>query len=324
MKILPGIIFVLILSVLGCKDGKNNYAEKEPLSINKSETGKPTVSFTFDDGSTQDIAGFPFKEWNQMILTHLEEEDLKAIFFVTGQNKLDENGQFLLESWTKNGHKIANHTFTHPNFNAEKNNANVFEQELKATDTIISKFKNSIKLFRFPYLKEGQNKTKVDSLRNILAAYGYHNGYVTIDTSDWYINQRLINKIRKLGFENTAIEKFRDFYLQHILERANYYEKLSFEINKNHIHHVILLHHNLTSALFLGNLIERFKEEGWDVTDADKAYKDDIFKDIPRTEFAGESLIYSLAKQSGNYNNSLRYPAEDSRYEKDKMDKLGL
>lgn len=259
-----------------------------------------------------------------MILTHLENENLKAVFFVTGQNKTGEKGHFLLKSWNDKGHKIANHTFKHPNFNSPRNTSYLFENELKRTDSIISKFGNSIKLFRFPYLKEGQNKMKVDSIRKILYENNYSNGYVTIDASDWYINQRLINPIKEVGFEKTEIEKFKDFYLQHIIDRANYYEKLSYKINERNINHTLLLHHNLTSALFLGDLIEKFKKEGWEVVNTDLAYKDKIFEMIPDPNFAGESLIYSLVKQSGKYEKILRYPAEDSRYEIDKMDKLGL
>jgi peptidoglycan-N-acetylglucosamine deacetylase len=37
-----------------------------------------------------------------------------------------------------------------------------------------------------------------------------------------------------------------------------------------------------------------------------------------------QSLIWLLAKQAGNYENTLRYPPEDGMYEKDKMDSLGL
>jgi hypothetical protein len=124
--------------------------------------------------------------------------------------------------------------------------------------------------------------------------------------------------------DTTEINSFKDFYLQHIIDRANYYESLSFELNERHINHTLLLHHNLSSALFLGDLIKKFKVEGWAVIDADKAYKDAVFKNVPTSNAAGESLIYSLAKQSGNYGESLRYPAEDSRYETDKMNALGL
>lgn len=74
----------------------------------------------------------------------------------------------------------------------------------------------------------------------------------------------------------------------------------------------------------LGDLIKEFKKQGWEVMDADKAFQDNIFQNIPKSDFAGESLIYAMAKQSGKYDHLLRYPAEDSRYEKEKMDHLGL
>jgi hypothetical protein len=80
----------------------------------------------------------------------------------------------------------------------------------------------------------------------------------------------------------------------------------------------------LASALFLGDLIETFKKEGWEVIDAQEAFQDEIFQQVPNSEYAGESLIYSMAKQSGTYDHFLRYPAEDSRYEKAEMDSLGL
>ncbi len=320
MKLNKSIILYLLIILSGCKNSTPN----ESVKIVAIKTAKPVVSFTFDDGITSDITDFKFEEWNEMILSNLENANLKAVFFVTGKNKQDKKGQFLIKSWNDKGHKIANHSFTHPNFNFKKNTSNIFEKELLKTDSIISKFSNGIKLFRFPYLKEGQNKSKVDSIRRILTNNNYLNGYVTIDASDWYINQRLIEKIREKGFEKTEINIFKDFYIQYIIERANYYEKLSFEMNERHINHTLLLHHNLTSALFLGNLIEKFKEEGWEVINADKAFQDKIFEKIPNPNFAGESLIWSMAKQSGKYDHSLRYPAEDSRYEKGKMNKLGL
>ncbi|WP_394747507.1 polysaccharide deacetylase family protein [Spongiimicrobium salis] len=324
MKSIQRLFFPLLILFVGCKESTERQIEKETKVPKKATIVQPTVSFTFDDGNTSDILDFPFEEWNSRILSHLEKEQLKAVFFVTGRNKLDKKGQFLLESWNAKGHKIANHSYSHPNFNSPKNTASLFEIELKKTDAIISKYSNAIPLFRFPYLKEGQHKTKVDSIRNILAQNNYTNGYVTIDASDWYVNQRLIGRIKKVGFKNAEITKYKDFYIGHILERAQYYEKLSYEINGRHIPHTLLLHHNLTSALFLGDLIAAFKEKGWNVINAADAFQDDLFKTSPKSDFAGESLIYALAKQSGKYQQSLRYPAEDSRYEKDKMSGLGL
>jgi hypothetical protein len=67
-----------------------------------------------------------------------------------------------------------------------------------------------------------------------------------------------------------------------------------------------------------------FKDKGWNIIDAEEAFKDPIFQSQPTNIPAGESLIWALAKESGKFEDILRFPAEDSRYEKDKMDKLGL
>ena len=235
---------------------------------------------------------------------------------------MDQKGRFLLTEWDKQNHNIANHTFSHPNFNDKKNTLEVFEEELLWTDSIINQYKNYVKYFRFPYLKEGKTKEKIEGIRSILNKEEYQNGYVTIDASDWYINSRLIEKMRSGEIVDTSA--FQDFYLNHILDRAKFYESLSYELNGRHINHTLLLHHNLTSALFLKSLIKKFKSEGWEVVDAIEAYKDPIYKSNPKVVPAGESLIWSLAKESGKFEDVLRYPAEDSRYEKDEMNRLKL
>ena len=78
----------------------------------------------------------------------------------------------------------------------------------------------------------------------------------------------------------------------------------------------------MATALFMDDLIEMFKSKGWGIISATESYKDPVYKTV--TSFAGESLIYAQAKDSGKYKDVLRYPAEDSRYEKEKMDVLGL
>jgi len=81
---------------------------------------QPTISFTFDDGSTEDMPGYTFERWNGMLLDHLDSTGIKSVFFVTGSNKKDDKGKFLLRSWNDRGHKLANHTYSHPNYSAKE------------------------------------------------------------------------------------------------------------------------------------------------------------------------------------------------------------
>ena len=303
---------------------KTSATDKSEITHYRSVQKRPKVSFTFDDGITRDIATFRFKQWNDLILASLKRAEITSVFFVTGSNKLDEKGKYLLDSWSNEGHQIANHTYNHPNFNSDTLSVDDFEEELLKADNVISNYDTYIRLFRFPYLKEGNTEEKIAGFRRVLKEHNYRNGSVTIDASDWYIDSELIKCIRKEGMESSKLDKYRQYYLQHIIDRANFYEDLSYKLTNRHISHTLLLHHNLASALFLDDLIQEFKYEGWEVIDANQAFQDDFFSNIPDVIPAGESLVWSVAKETGKYEKVLRYPAEDSRYEIPKMKKLGL
>lgn len=292
-----------------------------PVS-NRPLPGRPSISFTFDDGNTSDMPGYPFETWNALLLQHLQKEQVKAVFFVTGNNKTDVKGRFLLESWNTAGHRIANHTYSHPSYNSSKISFETFRDEFLKTDSIIRTYSQYIRLFRFPYLKEGNTIEKITRFRVLLDATGYRNGHVTIDASDWAIDSRLVKKLR--ANPQADLEPFRQFYLEHLYDRAMYYETLAHTLTGRHIHHTLLLHHNLAAALFLDDLIAMFRAKGWDITAADQAFQDDIFKALPHNVPAGESLIWALVKQDSIPGISLRYPAEDEAYERARMDALGL
>ena len=101
---------------------------------------QPTISFTFDDGVTDDMPGYAFAEWNGMILEHLDHAGVQSIFFVTGKNKADDLGQALLRSWSNRGHRIGNHTYTHPNYGSKDISFGRFRKEFLATDSVISQY----------------------------------------------------------------------------------------------------------------------------------------------------------------------------------------
>src|SRR5690349_4533059 len=148
-----------------------SFGFQNPESALKTELARPRISFTFDDGITTDMPGYDFKTWNALILQHLDKERVKSVFFVTGSNKTDEKGRFLLESWNNAGHRIANHTFTHPSYNSSKITYEDFAQEFLKTDSIISGYSQYIRLFRFPYLKEGKTPEKISRFRALLETH---------------------------------------------------------------------------------------------------------------------------------------------------------
>lgn len=73
--------------------------------INKSKDSK-ALYLTFDDG--------PVPEFTIPLLKLLEQHQVKATFFIIG--KCAENHPELILRMKNEGHKIANHTYTHPPF----------------------------------------------------------------------------------------------------------------------------------------------------------------------------------------------------------------
>jgi hypothetical protein len=67
-----------------------------------------------------------------------------------------------------------------------------------------------------------------------------------------------------------------------------------------------------------------FERKGWQLIGAPDAYTDPVFAAAPGILPAGESILWAIAKESKKFERYLRYPGEDSEYEKPKMDKLGL
>jgi peptidoglycan-N-acetylglucosamine deacetylase len=159
-------------------------------------------------------------------------------------------------------------------------------------------------------------------MRAFLQQHGYRSGRATIDASDWAITARM--EARTQTDAKADLTPYRNFFRQHIWERAQFYESLAQRVWDKPVRHTALLHHNPLNAMFLDDLITMFVDRNWKMIDADQAYADPIYDQQPKILPAGESLIWSLAKQNGKFEKELRYPGEDDVYENPKMDALKL
>lgn len=261
-------------------------------------------------------------ERNQSILDTLNKHSIKAAAFVIGRNIETQRGKDLVAAWDKAGHLIGNHTYSHRNFNAPEADLNAYQEDILRAEGLLKEYARFRKYLRFPMLKEGDTPAKRDGMRSFMSQNGYRNGHVTIDNSDWAIDQRLTARLKKEP--NADLKPYRDFYLEHMWARAEYYDSLAQRVAGRPVKHTILTHFNLLNGLFLNDVIQMLKGKGWQPIDAEDAFTDSVFLAQPKVVPAGESIIWSIAKENGTIAKSLRYPAEDSVYEKKRMDKLGL
>ena len=281
------------------------------------------VALTFDDGPK--LVETPLlspAERNQAILDTLAKHHLKAALFVTAANgAIKPEGLALARAWGAAGHLVGNHTMTHPDLNSSKETLAAYEQEILDCDALIRNLPGYGKYFRFTFLREGNTPEKRDGIRAFLKERGYRNAYVTLDTSDWRLDQKLVEVLTKNP--EADLEPIRAVYLEHLLQRAGAYRDLSRKLLGRDIPQVMLLHHNLLEALFLDSAIARMQQDGWHFVDPRKAYEDPVYQLQPDRPVPGQSLLLSLARSRGMDLKPYARLMDDGDFEIGELEKKG-
>ena len=133
------------------------------------------IVLTFDDG--------PDPVWTPKVLDILKEENVKAVFFIVGQN--GQTNPDIVKRILAEGHEIGNHTFTHPNL-AEVPRP-VVNLEINATQRLIEALTGrSTRLFRAPYFGDAEPRTADEVDPTVQAQnLGYISVGLHLDPDDW-------------------------------------------------------------------------------------------------------------------------------------------
>ena len=277
------------------------------------------VALSFDDGLDPRVQP-EAAVWNTSILKALADGQVRSILFAAGVRVDSPEGLGLVRAWGSAGHAIANHTYTHLNFGSARTTLERFVADVESNESLLGSMPGWTRRLRFPYLKEGETAAKRDGIRTWMDAHGYRTGAVSIDTSDWYFNTRYLDWLKSHPKDDPS--RFRAAYLDHLWDRAVYYDTLAGKLLQRKVRHVLLLHVNAINAAFLPDVIAMFRSKGWSLISPDEAYEDPLYVERPAGLPAGESILWSLARDKGMQ--PLRSPGEDEVYEKPILDKLGL
>ncbi|MBS4206553.1 polysaccharide deacetylase family protein [Bacillus sp. FJAT-50079] len=144
------------------------YYEKTGDVIWDVKTDEKVIALTFDDG--------PHSKFTPQILDLLAKYNAKATFFVIGEHAEEYPDLILREK--KEGHEIANHTYTHPHSGTVAE----LEKELIKTDQAIFKITGTYPIFYRPvggnYNERIINTAVQNGLRVVM--WSWHQ-----DTEDW-------------------------------------------------------------------------------------------------------------------------------------------
>ena len=258
-----------------------------------------SVAFTIDDAvNMQATPRLSPQQRNVAMLAALAKHKVQAALFVTAGFGADRpEGLAMTRAWGEAGHAIGNHTMTHPDLNSAKVTLAHYQKEVLDCDAIISTLPGYRKWLRFTYLREGDTPEKRDGMRAFLAQQGYRNAYVSLDTSDWRLEEKLIEVLTRDPKADLA--PLKKTYLAHIRQRALAYRALSQQLQGRDIPQVILLHHNLINALWLDDILAQFRDMGWSFTTPAAAFDDPVYALKPVNPSPGQSLLLSMARSLG-------------------------
>lgn len=291
-----------------------------PRSVRAAASASPGLSITIDDFNLSDTHLLTGVGRDAAIRQALSRHGVKAAGFVAGKFVDGERSAQVLAAWSEEGHVLGNHSFSHRYYSGE-DPAGMMADILKC-EPLLAPYAGFRRLFRFPYLAEGKTAAGRDALRGLLHEHGYKIAPVTIDTSDWYVDSRLTARLAAAPHADTA--PYRRYWLDHLWDRATYYDGLAQVVFGRSLDHTILLHHSLATGLFLDDALTMFRSRGWRLVDASAALASPDLSRSYDTLPGGQSLVWAAAKASGRFEKVLRYPGEDGAYEKPRMDALGL
>jgi peptidoglycan/xylan/chitin deacetylase (PgdA/CDA1 family) len=230
------------------------------------------IAITFDDSPRQASGYFSGPSRAEKLVKELKTHNVRQVVFFSNSSRLDLEGMQRLRSYSQAGHIIANHTHDHPDFN--KTGLEEYAQNFLLADSKLSQFKSFKKLFRFPFLREGDSDFKRDGMREVLKKHGYSNAYITLNNYDWYIESMFQSAIK--DGVSVDLDRMRQFYVQVMMESIEYYDDMAQSILGRSPKHILLLHEMDISALYIGDLVDELRGKGWKIISPEEAYTDEI------------------------------------------------
>jgi peptidoglycan-N-acetylglucosamine deacetylase len=274
-----------------------------------AEPHRREIALSFDDAPRSGSSIMSGAERGRRLLAGLAAAGTGPVVFFanTGEGRLDGEGGARLQAYADAGHLIANHSATHPHLNGMEPAA--YLADVAEADRALRRYATFRPWFRFPFLDEGDTPAKRDAVREGLIAMGYGQGYVTIDTYDWYLD-KLARDAATRG-DAMDMDALGALYVEMIVGSADFYDDLAVRVLGRSPRHIVLLHEIDLAALYVDELAAALRADGWTIVSPDRAYGDPIATQAPDTLILNQGRVAALGAVAGLAARDLQGPLEE-------------
>jgi peptidoglycan-N-acetylglucosamine deacetylase len=258
------------------------------------------IALSFDDVPRGRGAFFTPDERTAKLIAGLRRAGVRqaAFYVVPGQIGVNDGigGAERIQAYVAAGHVIADHSFTHLHLNAMS--VTDYLADVDKAEAWLKGREGRRPWFRYPFLDEGgADKPKRDAVRAALKARGLHNGYATVDGSDWNMETLTVDAVKSgKPIDRKAL---RDLYVETMVQAADFADRLSKKTWGRQPAQVIVLHETDLAAMFIVDLVRGLRADGWTIVTADEAYGDPISRLAPDVPSANGTLLELAAWEKG-------------------------
>jgi peptidoglycan/xylan/chitin deacetylase (PgdA/CDA1 family) len=257
--------------------------------------GAREIALSFDDAPRPGSVLLSGPERARRLIAALADSDVEQAVFFANTVRMDAEGEQRLRAYGAAGHLIGNHSAHH--LHLRDLTPEAFLADVAEADRGLRPLPGFRPWFRFPFLDEGDTPVKRDAVRVGLEAMGYAQGYVTIDTYDWYLDN-LAREAAGRG-DQMDMAALGALYVEAITASADFHDRLAERYIHRSPRHILLLHENDLAALFIDDLVAALRRDGWTIATAETAYDDPIAAMPPDTMLLGQGRVAALAYAAG-------------------------
>jgi len=296
----------MMLAMLACAStaacGSATRRGEPPHSSERSKAEPIQVAVTVDDlpvhGPTP--PGVTRMAMIERLLVAFAAHALPPVHgFVNGKRVDDDPAtEAVLRRWVAAGHELGNHSWSHPSLNSTALEA--YLADVRKGEEILARVapRQTWKVFRYPFLQQGDTVEKRDGVRRFLEETGYVVADVTIDADDWAYSPPFV-RCAERGDQSTLTALRRSFVRGHV-EELRRIRAVTRMLAGREVPQVLLLHAGAADADSIDALLTAFEAEGARWISLREALADPFYAPAVHTPVpSGSALPYVLARERG-------------------------